>query len=83
VLNEVVLNQVLLAPAAASAADDDRAARIARLIAEIQREGLFWVGPTVWQGHPAIRVSVSGWRTTSGDIDRVAASFAAALVRAG
>jgi glutamate/tyrosine decarboxylase-like PLP-dependent enzyme len=81
VLNDVVLNQVLLTPGPDDAGDAARRDRTTRLIAEIQREGLFWVGPTVWQGHPALRVSISGWRTTADDIDRVADSFIAALGR--
>jgi glutamate/tyrosine decarboxylase-like PLP-dependent enzyme len=75
VLNEVVLNQVLLALGPADAGDDP-AGRTATLIAEVQREGECWVGPTVWQGHSAIRISVSCWRTTADDIDRAASAIA-------
>jgi glutamate/tyrosine decarboxylase-like PLP-dependent enzyme len=59
VLNDVVLNQVLLAM------DED-------VIAELQREGTFWAGGTVWHGRPALRFSVSSWATTEADIDRCA-----------
>ena len=74
VLNEVALNQVLVA--VDPAPGQDAATRTNRLIAEVQREGTCWVGPTHWQGQPAIRVSVSCWRTTADDIDRTAASLA-------
>jgi glutamate/tyrosine decarboxylase-like PLP-dependent enzyme len=75
VLNEVVLNQVLFA----LPPGPDPGAATGRVIARIQDQGTCWVGPTVWQGHHAIRVSVSGWRTTAEDIDRSAAAIAAAV----
>jgi glutamate/tyrosine decarboxylase-like PLP-dependent enzyme len=59
VLNDVVLNQVLLAM------DED-------VIAALQAEGTFWAGGTVWHGRPALRFSVSSWATTEADIDRCA-----------
>jgi glutamate/tyrosine decarboxylase-like PLP-dependent enzyme len=59
VLNDVILNQVLLA------IDTD-------VIAELQAEGTFWAGGTVWHGRPALRFSVSSWATTEADIDRCA-----------
>jgi glutamate/tyrosine decarboxylase-like PLP-dependent enzyme len=59
VLNDVVLNQVLLA-----LGDDE--------IRELQEEGTFWAGGTVWRGRPAMRFSVSNWSTTEADIDRCA-----------
>jgi glutamate/tyrosine decarboxylase-like PLP-dependent enzyme len=62
VLNEVVLNQVLVA-----FGDADRTRRV---IAAIQEDGTCWAGPTVWQGHTAMRISVSGWSTTEADVDR-------------
>jgi hypothetical protein len=31
-----------------------------------------WFGPTVWQGRPAFRLSVSSWRTTDADIELLA-----------
>jgi glutamate/tyrosine decarboxylase-like PLP-dependent enzyme len=78
ILNDVVLNQVLVAldPAVAG---DDPAARTASLIDRVQRGGVCWVGPTVWQGHPAIRISVSCWQTTPEDIDRAADAIAASV----
>jgi glutamate/tyrosine decarboxylase-like PLP-dependent enzyme len=62
VLNEVCLNQVLV-----SFGD---AARTDKVIAAVQREGTAWFGGTVWQGHTAMRISVSGWSTSEEDVDR-------------
>jgi glutamate/tyrosine decarboxylase-like PLP-dependent enzyme len=64
VLNEVRLNQVV-----ARFGDDDRTNTV---ISAIQRDGTCWCGPTVWQGRRAMRISVSNWATTEGDIDRSA-----------
>jgi glutamate/tyrosine decarboxylase-like PLP-dependent enzyme len=62
VLNEVVLNQVLV-----SFGDSERTAG---MVTTLQEEGTFWAGATVWQGHTAMRISVSSWATTEEDIDR-------------
>ncbi|MCG4453179.1 hypothetical protein LJY18_07645 [Pseudomonas sp. MMS21-TM103] len=61
VLNRVVLNQVLLR------ADSDRQTLAIRVAA--QSSGQVWFGPTVWQGRPAFRLSVSSWRTGDADIE--------------
>ena len=61
VLNDVVLNQVLV-----SFGDAERTRRI---IDAIQRDGTCWCGVTVWQGHTAMRISVSNWSTTTDDVD--------------
>jgi len=71
VLNEVVLNQALL-----RFGGDDAAT--AAVVARVQEEGTCWLGGTVWQGRAAMRVSVSGWRTTEADADRSADAIAAA-----
>jgi glutamate/tyrosine decarboxylase-like PLP-dependent enzyme len=62
VLNEVVLNQVLVAFGNAETTN--------RVIAEIQAEGTCWCGGTVWQGQTAMRISVSSWATTDEDVER-------------
>jgi glutamate/tyrosine decarboxylase-like PLP-dependent enzyme len=62
VLNDVVLNQVLVAFGDAE--------RTRRTITAIQQEGTCWCGGTQWQGRTAMRISVSNWRTTEADIDR-------------
>jgi glutamate/tyrosine decarboxylase-like PLP-dependent enzyme len=67
VLNEVVLNQVLVAFGDAE--------RTRRVIAAVQRDGTCWCGGTVWQGRTAMRISVSSWATTEPDIDRSLAAI--------
>jgi glutamate/tyrosine decarboxylase-like PLP-dependent enzyme len=67
VLNEVVLNQVLVA-----FGDADRTRRI---ISEIQSDGTCWCGGTVWQGKTAMRISVSSWATTEADVEKSLASM--------
>ncbi|HEU5437645.1 MAG TPA: aminotransferase class V-fold PLP-dependent enzyme [Ktedonobacterales bacterium] len=62
VLNEVVLNQVLV-----SFGDP---ATTERVIASVQHDGTCWAGITRWQGHTAMRISVSCWRTTEADVER-------------
>ena len=62
VLNEVVLNQVLVAFGDAATTN--------RVISEIQNEGTCWCGGTVWQGQTAMRISVSSWATTDADVER-------------
>jgi glutamate/tyrosine decarboxylase-like PLP-dependent enzyme len=62
VLNDVVLNQVLVAFGDAETTN--------RVIAEIQTEGTCWCGGTIWQGQTAMRVSVSSWATTDADVER-------------
>ena len=71
VLNEVVLNQALV-----RFGDDDAATNA--VIERVQRDGTCWLGGTVWQGKAAMRISVSGWQTTTGDADRSAEAIAAA-----
>jgi glutamate/tyrosine decarboxylase-like PLP-dependent enzyme len=61
VLNEVVLNQVLVSFGSAD--------KTQRTIARIQQDGTCWCGGTVWQGHTAMRISISNWSTTEADVD--------------
>jgi len=69
-LNDVELNQVLL-----RFEDDERTREVLRRVQE-SREA--WMGATIWQGRPAVRISVSSWRTDAGDVARTVAAFAAA-----
>ncbi|MEO1574875.1 MAG: aminotransferase class V-fold PLP-dependent enzyme [Pseudomonadota bacterium] len=62
ILNEIALNQVLVA------FGDD--ARTRRVIEAIQDDGTCWCGVTVWRGRTAMRISVSNWSTTEADVDR-------------
>jgi threonine aldolase len=70
VLNEVVLNQVLVRFASASGENVTN-----QVIAAVQAAGVCWCGGTMWAGAPAMRISVSNWRTSEEDIDRSAASI--------
>ena len=70
VLNDVVLNQVLVRfedPSGDPARGD---ARTDAVIAAIQRSGVLWLGGTKWHDQRAMRISVSGWATTTADVDR-------------
>ncbi len=71
-LNDVVSNQVLF-----RFGDDETTNAV---LASVQESGEAWMGGTMWDGRAAIRISVSGWRTTEADIDRTVAAFEAALV---
>lgn len=62
VVNRVVLNQVLVR---ADSDDETTAIRVAA-----QNSGEIWFGSTIWRGTPALRLSVSSWRTTDADIER-------------
>jgi glutamate/tyrosine decarboxylase-like PLP-dependent enzyme len=62
ILNEVVLNQVLVAFGDAE--------RTKQVIEAIQQDGTCWAGITVWQGRTAMRISVSSWATTDADVER-------------
>jgi glutamate/tyrosine decarboxylase-like PLP-dependent enzyme len=62
ILNEVVLNQVVVA-----FGDDDHTRRV---IARIQDGGTCWCGGTSWRGRAAMRISVSSWATTAEDVER-------------
>lgn len=64
ILNDVVLNQVLVAFGDAE--------RTARVISAIQADATCWAGITVWQGRTAMRISVSSWATTDEDVERSA-----------
>jgi glutamate/tyrosine decarboxylase-like PLP-dependent enzyme len=62
ILNDVVLNQVLVS---FGSADVTR-----RVVQRVQEEGTCWCGGTQWQGHVAMRISVSSWGTTDEDVQR-------------
>ena len=68
IVNRVVLNQVLV-----RAGSDERTAAIREAA---QASGAAWFGPTLWQGRPAFRISVSSWRTTDSDVERLVALLA-------
>ncbi len=67
VLNEVALNQVLVAFGDAETTQ--------RVISAIQADGTCWCGGTVWQGRTAMRISVSSWATTEQDVEKSLAAM--------
>ncbi len=67
VLNDVVLNQVLVSFGTPR--------QTQRTIAAIQEDGTCWCGGTVWQGHTAMRISVSNWSTTDEDVEKSIAAM--------
>jgi glutamate/tyrosine decarboxylase-like PLP-dependent enzyme len=69
VLNEVVLNQVVVAL-------PDGPATL-RLVDAVQRDGTCWCGPTRWRDRDAMRISVSSWATREADVE----ASLAAIVR--
>ncbi len=60
ILNDVVLNQVLVSFGPAE--------RTRSVIKHLQDGGICWCGETLWQGHIAMRISVSNWATTDDDV---------------
>lgn len=65
VLNPVILNQVLF-----------RCTTDVQTVAvrtAVQQSGEAWFGGAVWQGRPAMRVSVSSWRTQDADVEALLA----------
>jgi glutamate/tyrosine decarboxylase-like PLP-dependent enzyme len=71
ILNDVVLNQVLV-----RVSDDDAATDA--VVSAIQADGTCWMGPTMWRGRRAMRISVSNWATTLEDVDRSCTAILAA-----
>ena len=67
VLNDVVLNQVLVSFGSAD--------KTIRVIRELQNDGTCWCGSTQWQGHTAMRISVSSWATTEQDVQHSLAAI--------
>lgn len=67
VLNEVVLNQVVVA--------FGNDARTRQVIAAVQKGGICWCGGTHWQGRAAMRISISSWASTDQDIARSLAAI--------
>ncbi|MDD4096287.1 MAG: aminotransferase class V-fold PLP-dependent enzyme, partial [Oscillospiraceae bacterium] len=59
--NDVVFNQILV--------QCESPEKTRETLAKLQNSGRLWCGGTVWQGLPAIRISVCSWQTTPEDID--------------
>lgn len=76
VLSEPIINQGLvrfLGP------DGDHDTRTDAVINRINESGEAWFGPTTWRDMRVMRVSLSNFRTTAGDIDRAFAAIKAAV----
>ena len=75
VLNRVVLNQVLVHVGDAQTTD-----AVQRAIVE---EGTMWLGATTWRGERLLRISVSSWMTTEGDVERCVEAVGRAVGETG
>lgn len=67
ILNDVVLNQVLVAFTDAAGADIAPA-----VVTGVQTDGTCWLSGSTWKGRPVMRISVSNWSTTTADVERSA-----------
>lgn len=67
VLNEVETNQVLV-----SFGTDEETANVIRAV---QADGTCWCGGTVWKGRTAMRISISGSKTTEQDVRKTLAAI--------
>jgi glutamate/tyrosine decarboxylase-like PLP-dependent enzyme len=76
VLNEVALNQVLVRFTRDGVNVSDE------VLKAVQDEGTCWMSGTTWDGEPAMRISVSNWRTTEDDIRRSADAIESCLAGA-
>jgi glutamate/tyrosine decarboxylase-like PLP-dependent enzyme len=82
-LSEPIINQGMvrfLAPRP-GATNQDHDRRTEEVIAAINASGEAFFTPTTWHGKRAMRVSVSNWRTSDKDVERVVAAFAQVLQR--
>lgn len=70
IANDVVLNQVLARVGDTGLTD--------RLQQRLVQDGTLWCGATTWRGRRLLRFAVSGWNTSTDDIDRCVAAIAAA-----
>jgi glutamate/tyrosine decarboxylase-like PLP-dependent enzyme len=81
VLWEPTINQGLVRFLAqkSSAVDDDHDRRTDEVIAAILKTGEAFFGGTTWRGKRAMRISVTNWRTTDAEVDRVVKAVASVL----
>jgi len=82
ILNDVVLNQTLARFAPPGGGDENATDEFTRAtIRRVQASGEAWLSGTTWRGRAAMRISVSGWRTTTADVERAAAAILTAAGR--
>jgi glutamate/tyrosine decarboxylase-like PLP-dependent enzyme len=60
ILNDVVLNQVMVEFGTPEQTNE--------IIKRVREDGTCWCGGTIWQGHTAMRISVSSYVTTDEDV---------------
>lgn len=75
VLHPVVTNQVLVR------FDHDEDAHTSRVLETVQTEGICYPTATMWEGKPAIRISVSNWATDEADVSATVDALARAHTR--
>ena len=75
IANEVVLNQVVAR--IGTAEDHDR------IVQRTRDSGECWLGPTIWRGQSAVRLSVSSWNTDADDVRRAVAAICRAATPTG
>ncbi|MEL7282434.1 MAG: aminotransferase class V-fold PLP-dependent enzyme [Pseudomonadota bacterium] len=75
VLNDVSFNQVLFRIGDKATTD--------AFLGGVQASGEAWVGGSLWNGDPVVRISVCSWATTENDVRRAVAAFEAARASAG
>ena len=73
ILNDVCFNQVLVSCGSAQATRET--------LERVQTSGECWCGGTLWNGEPAIRISICSFMTTEHDIERSVRAFASARAR--
>lgn len=71
VVNDVVLNQVLVAVGSEPETE--------RVLSRVQSQGICWLGGTTWRGQRLLRISVANAATTEHDIDRSVAEILATV----
>ncbi len=83
VMSVPIINQGLVRflDTSAGAAEPDHDRRTDAVIAAINASGEAFFTGTTWRGKRCMRVSVSGWRTTTADVDRAVRAAAAAQQR--
>jgi glutamate/tyrosine decarboxylase-like PLP-dependent enzyme len=75
VLNEITLNQVLVRFTRDGVNVSDE------VLGAVHDEGTCWMSGTTWDDQPAMRISVSNWRTTEDDVRRSAKAIESCLQR--
>ena len=70
VANDVVLNQVVV-----------RFPGLEGVVEAVQASGACVMTPTIWQGKPGMRISVSNWQTTEADVDQSVAAIREVIAR--